>query len=228
MAKKEENKNVLENQEVLQEKVVGFEHWIENNSKVVFGILGIAVLAVAGYFGFTYYKNNQNEIAQKEMFQAIRYFEADSLSLALNGDGNNLGFVNIIEDYSMTEAANLANYYAGVCYLKQGEFETAILYLKDFSSKDLLVQPRAYSLLGDAHMELQKFEEAASYYSKASKYMPNKFFTPSYLMKEALAYEKLNQNEKAIAAYDRIINEFFDAPEFTNAKKYKARLQKNS
>ena len=228
MAKKEENKNVLENQEVLQEKVAGFEHWIENNSKVVFGILGVAVLAVAGYFGFTYYKNNQNEIAQKEMFQAIRYFEADSLSLALNGDGNNLGFVNIIEDYSMTEAANLANYYAGVCYLKQGEFETAILYLKDFSSKDLLVQPRAYSLLGDAHMELQKFEEAASYYGKASKYMPNKFFTPSYLMKEALAYEKLNQNEKAIAAYDRIINEFFDAPEFTNAKKYKARLQKNS
>jgi tetratricopeptide (TPR) repeat protein len=228
MAKKEENKNVLENQEALQEKVVGFEHWIESNAKIVFGILGVAVVAVAGYFGFTYYQANQNELAQKEMFQAIRYFEADSLSLALNGDGNNLGFVNIIEDYSLTEAANLANYYAGVCYLKKGEFATAILYLKDFSSKDLLVQPRAYSLLGDAHMELQKFEEAASYYSKASNYMPNKFFTPAYLMKEALAYEKLNQNEKAIAAYDRIINEFFDAPDFANAKKYKARLQKNS
>jgi TolA-binding protein len=76
-------------------------------------------------------------------------------------------------------------------------------------------------------MELDRFEEAASYYSKASNYMPNKYFTPAYLMKEALAYEKLNQNEKAIAAYDRIITEFFDSPEFTNAKKYKARLQKN-
>ena len=227
MAKKEENKNVLENQEALQEKVVGFEHWIESNSKVVFGLVGVAVLAVAGYFGFSYYKDNQNDIAQKEMFQAIRYFEADSLSLALNGDGNNLGFVAIIDDYSMTDAANLANYYSGVCYLKQCEFETAILYLKYFSSNDFLVQPRAYSLLGDAHMELDRFEEAASYYSKASNYMPNKYFTPAYLMKEALAYEKLNQNEKAIAAYDRIITEFFDSPEFTNAKKYKARLQKN-
>lgn len=128
----------------------------------------------------------------------------------------------------MTDAANLANYYAGVAYLKQGKFETAILYLEDFSSNDLLVQPRAYSLIGDANMELQKYDEAAKYYGKASSYQPNKFFTPAYLMKEALAYEKLNNNEKAIAAYDKIINEFFEASEYQNARKYKARLQPNS
>lgn len=225
MAKKEENKSVLENQEALQEKVIGFEHWIESNSKLVFGILGAIVLVVAGYFGFQFYTDSQNEVAQKEMFQAIHYFEADSLNLALNGDGNNLGFINIIEDFGMTEAANLAHYYAGVSYLKQGKFDAAILYLEDFSSNDLLVQPRAYSLLGDANMELQKFEEAANYYHKASSYQPNKFFTPAYLMKEALAYEKLNQNDKAIAAYDKIINEFFESAEFQNARKYKARLQ---
>jgi tetratricopeptide (TPR) repeat protein len=228
MAKKEEHKNVLENQEVLAEKIEGAENWIEQHPKLVFGVVGAILLVVAGYFGFQYYKDTQNTEAQKEMFQAVHYFEADSLNLALNGDGNNLGFVDIIEDYSFTDAANLANYYAGVCYLKQGKFETAILYLEDFSSKDLLVQPRAYSLLGDANMELQKYEEAAKYYHKASSYQPNKFFTPAYLMKEALAYEKLNQNDKAIEAYDRIINEFFDSSEFQNARKYKARLQQNS
>jgi hypothetical protein len=56
------------------------------------------------------------------MFQAVRYFESDSLNLALNGDGNNLGFLQIVEDYSGTKAGNLANYYAGVIYLKQGNF----------------------------------------------------------------------------------------------------------
>jgi tetratricopeptide (TPR) repeat protein len=228
MAKKEENKSVLENQEVLQEKVIGFEHWIESNSKLVFGVIGAIILGIAGYFGFQFYTNSQNEVAQKDMFQAVRYFEADSLNLALNGDGNNLGLIDIIEEYGMTDAANLANYYAGVCYLKQGKFETAILYLEDFSSNDLLVQPRAYSLLGDANMELQKYDKAASYYAKASGYKPNKFFTPAYLMKEALAYEKLNQNNKAIEAYDKIINEFFESTEYQNARKYKARLQSNS
>lgn len=228
MAKKEENKSVLENQEVLQEKVVGFEHWIENNSKVVFGILGAIILAVGGYFGFQFYTDSQNEVAQKEMFQAVHYFEGDSLNLALNGDGNNLGFIDIIDEYSMTEAANLAHYYAGVSYLKQGNFDAAILYLKDFSSNDLLVQPRAYSLLGDAHMELQQYEEAASYYHKASTYEPNKFFTPAYLMKEALAYEKLNQNDKAVEAYDKIISDFSESAEYQNARKYKARLKSNS
>lgn len=228
MAKKENNKSVLENQEALEEKVIGVEHWIESNSKLVFGILGALVLAVGGYFGFQFYTDSQNEVAQKEMFQAVHYFEADSLNLALNGDGNNLGFIDIIEEYGMTEASNLANYYAGVSYLKQGKFDAAILYLGDFSSNDLLVQPRAYSLLGDAHMELQQYEEAASYYHKASSYQPNKFFTPSYLMKEALAYEKLNQNDKAAAAYDKIINEFFESAEYQNARKYKARIQGNS
>lgn len=228
MAKKEENKSVLENQEVLQEKVVGFEQWIEHNSTIVFGIVGAILLVVGGYFGFQFYTDSQNEVAQKEMFQAVHYFEGDSLNLALNGDGNNLGFINIIDEYSMTEAANLAHYYAGVSYLKQGNFDAAILYLKDFSSSDLLVQPRAYSLLGDAHMELQQYEEAANYYHKASTYQPNKFFTPTYLLKEALAYEKLNQNEKAIEAYDRIINEYTESGEYQNARKYKARLQSNS
>jgi tetratricopeptide (TPR) repeat protein len=228
MAKKDENKSVLENSEVLEEKVIGFEHWIESNSKLVFGILGALVIAVGGYFGFRYYADSQNELAQKEMFQAIHYFEADSLNLALNGDGNNLGFIDIINDYSITEAANLAHYYAGVSYLKQGKFDAAVLYLEDFSSNDLLVQPRAYSLLGDAHMELQQYEEAAKNYSKASTYKPNKFFTPAYLMKQGLAYEKLNNNEKAIEAYDRIINEFFESPEYQNARKYKAKLQSNS
>ena len=71
--------------------------------------------------------------------------------------------LNIIDDYGITDAANLANYYAGVCYLKQGKFELARLYLEDFSSNDLLVQARAYSLVGDTYMEEQKYEDAAKY-----------------------------------------------------------------
>jgi TolA-binding protein len=229
MAKKEEHKHeLLENPEALKEKLEGAENWLEQNPKIVVGIAAAILIIVGGYFAFNYYKNNQNELAQKEMFQAVYYFEADSLDKALNGDGNNLGFLQIIDEFGITDAANLANYYAGVTYLKQGKFELARLYLEDFSANDLLVQARAYSLVGDSYMEEQKYDDAAKYYSKAANYKPNKYFSPSYLMKEALAYEKLNQPDKAREAYDKIINEYWDSSEYQNARKYKARLEPNS
>ncbi len=227
MAKKEENKDLLENPEVIAEKLEGAEHWIEENLKLVIGVLGFIFLVVGGYFGYNYYIGGQDQQAQKDMFQAVRYFEADSLNLALKGDGNNLGFEQIIEDYSGTDAANLANFYAGAISLKQGKYALAILYLEDFKSNDLLVQPRAFSLIGDAYMEQKQYEDAANFYGKASSFNPNKYFTPTYLMKEALALEKLNQNDKAKEAYQKIIDQYFDSSEYQNARKFKARLESN-
>jgi TolA-binding protein len=228
MAKKEENKALLENPEVIQEKLEGIEHWVESNPKLLIGIVGALVLVAGGFFGYNYYVGNQDGQAQKEMFQAVRYFEADSLNLALNGDGNNLGFLAIVDDYGLTKAGNLANFYAGAVYMKQGKFPLAIVHLDDFKADDLLVQARAYSLIGDAYMEQKKFEDAAKYYDRAASYKPNKEFTPTYLMKAALAYEKLSNPEKAKAAYQTIIDTYWESSEVQNAKKFKAKLESNS
>jgi tetratricopeptide (TPR) repeat protein len=229
MAKKEDHKNdLIENPAALAEKLEGAEHWVEKHPTIIFGITGALLLIVGGYFGFNYFKDSQDAEAQKQMFQAVYYFEADSLNLALNGDGNNLGFIDIIDEYKFSDAANLAHFYAGVSYLKQGQYDAAILYLKDYSSSDLLVQARAYSLIGDAYMEQQNYEEAASYYDKAANYKPNKYYSPAYLLKAALAYEKLNQNDKAKEAYSKIISEFWDSEEYQKALKLKARLETNS
>lgn len=229
MAKKVEHKHeLLENPEALADKLQGAETWAERHPKTVISISVLIALIVGGYFAFQYYKNSKEADAQREMFQAVYYFEADSLDLALKGDGNNLGFIDIIDEYGITDAAKLANYYAGVAYLKQGKFDVARLYLEDFSADDLLVQARAYSLIGDTYMEEGNYEEAAKYYDKAADYKPNKFFTPTYLMKAALAYEKSNQNDKAKDAYDKVINEYWESSEYQNARKFRARLDSNS
>jgi TolA-binding protein len=226
MAKKvEHHKNeILESPEALAERLQGAETWLERHPKTVVAAAVALALVVGGYFGFQYYKDNLNSEAQQEMFQAVYYFEADSLDLALNGDGNNLGFRDIVKEYKMTDAANLANYYAGASYLKMGKFELARLYLEDFDSDDLLVQARAYSMIGDTYMEEKNYEEAAKFYSKAADYKPNKYFTPGYLMKAALAFEKSNQADKARSAYDEVIEKYWDSPDFANAKKYRAKL----
>ena len=80
------------------------------------------------------------------MFMAEKYFENDSLNKALKGDGNYLGFLDIIDQYKFTKSANLSHYYAGICYLKKGEFQNAIDQLNSFSSGDQLVGPMASGL----------------------------------------------------------------------------------
>lgn len=224
MAKRQENKSAIENPEVLQEKVINAEDWFESNPKIVIGVVAAVLIVAGGFFGYRWWIGRQDTVAQQQMYQAVRYFEADSLDLAMKGTANVDGFETIINEYGATPAGNLASYYAGVICLKQGKFPLAEYYLKDFKSDDLLVQARAYSLLGDAYMEQKKFQEAADAYNKAANYKPNKYFTPAYILKEALAYEKLNQNDKAVKAYDRIITEFWDSQEVTKAKKLKARF----
>ena len=81
--------------------------------------------------------------------------------------------------------------------------------------------------MGDAYMEQKDYENAAKYYNKASNYKSNKEFTPMYLMKAALAYEKLNQNQKAIDAYQVIIDKYWESAELQSARKFKAKLETN-
>ncbi|HYG41016.1 MAG TPA: tetratricopeptide repeat protein [Cytophagales bacterium] len=225
MAVKKKERNILEDSDVVIEKLESAEDFFKTNQKWVYIIIGVILVAVAGIFTFKYFKESQAQIAQNELFRPINFFESDSVGKALEGDGNTMGFPAIAEEYSLTKPGNLAEYYAGAAYLKDGKFQEAIDYLKDFSSSDILVQARAYSLIGDANMELKNFEEAAKFYGKAAEYNPNKFFSPQYLMKQALAYEKQGDNQAALNAYDQIIEEYFDASEYNDARKNKARIE---
>lgn len=216
---------LLETPEALQDRIVDTEEYIKQHSTVFIIGAAIIVLAVAGFFGYQYYQNNQNQTAQEEMFQAIYYFEADSLNAALNGDGNNYGFLEIIDEFGGTDAANLAHYYAGIIELRQGNYESAIDYLENFSASDLLVQARAYALIGDAYSELGEYAEAASQYEKAASYNTNQYFSPQYLAKAAVAYEAAGNYANAASSYQQIIDEFPEAYEYQEAQKHHARLE---
>ena len=230
-AKRAENHDsteLLENPDALRETLVGKSETFfksKRNQNIVLGIGAALAVAIAGVFGYTYYLESQNDAAQNDMFQAVFYFEADSLNRALNGDGNNYGFLEIIDEYGGTEAANLAHFYAGVSYLKQGSYDEAIEYLEDFSSSDLLVQARAYALVGDAYMELGEFGEAATQYQKAADYNANQYFTPQYLVKAGFAYEEMGDYSAAAESYTQIVEEYSESAQYQQALKQQTRLQ---
>ena len=224
---KKENEEILPlyNQEVVNQTLSKSEEFINKNKNYLILFFGIITISIAAFSIFSYLKSNQNENAQNEMFQAVYYFEKDSLVQALNGDGNNYGFLEIIDEYSLSEAANLSRFYAGASYLKLGNYQNAINYLDQFSSSDLLVQARAYSLIGDAYVELEDYENAIYYFEKASSENPNQFFTPSYLLKLALVYEEVSDLKSAIKSYETIISDFKDSPEYQTSLKNKSRLE---
>jgi len=229
MAKKETKKSdqneLLENPEVIAEKLVPGEDFLKSNSKILAGVIAVAIVLIGGVLFFQYNTQQQNEKAQAEMFQAVYFFEQDSVDFALNGDGINKGFLHIIESYPRTDAANLAHFYTGSIYLSQKKFEDALTHLQEFSTDDYLVQAKAYSLVGDANLELGKTEEAIAQYTKAARTNENKYMSPKYLAKLAVAQEEAGKIDDAIKTYTEIEEKYYESFEFAAARKHKARLE---
>jgi tetratricopeptide (TPR) repeat protein len=220
MAKKEKKDvmEIIESPEALQQEVSKLTGFFEKNKSTTLGAGIILIALVAGFFGFQWYKNSQDVEGEKKLFKAVYAFESDSLSAAAKE------MAKISDDFG-GNTQNLSDLYLGITLLKQGKYDQSIEKLKNFSSADLLVQARAYSLIGDAYTEKKSFGEAITYYQKAAEYKPNKFFTPSYLLKLALAFEANKQEKEALDAYSEITDKFPESAESVPAKKYKALLE---
>ena len=220
MAKKEKKDvmEIIESPEALQQEVSKVTGFFEENKSTTLGA-GIVLIAIfAGFFGFQWYKNSQDVEGEKKLYKAVYAFESDSLSAAAKEMAK-------ISDEFGGNTQNLSDLYLGITLLKQGKYDQAIEKLKNFSSSDLLVQARAYSLIGDAYSEKKSFGEAIEYYQKAADYKPNKFFTPTYLLKLALAFEANKQGKEALDAYSQITDKFPESAESIPAKKYKALIE---
>jgi tetratricopeptide (TPR) repeat protein len=196
----------------------------ENKTKIIRTLIAIVIIAIA-IFGYKYLIEKPREsAAQEQMAAAQRYFEIDSLNLALNGDGINLGFNEIIDEYGSTSAGNLACFYAGFCNLHLGNFEEAISLLKDFNGNDEILQARAYCGIGDAHTELEQYDDAVSYFMKAANYRDNDY-SAAYLMKAGLIYEQLGQYAEALKAYKKIKTHYSKTTEAQEIDKYIERAE---
>ena len=224
-AAKQREFELLENPDALADRIAQSEDFVKKHKNTLIGVFAAIALVIAGVFAYYSYKKSQEEEAQKAMFQAVYDFEADSLDKALKGDARYKGLAAISEEYSGTKAGNLANFYAGVAYLKKGQYKEAIEKLEDFSSDDLILQGRAYCLIGDANMELGNKKEAAEMYMKAANYKANEYFAPQYLMKAGGAYEAEKNYKEAADVYNQIITKYATAQEVNDAKKYKARAE---
>jgi tetratricopeptide (TPR) repeat protein len=223
---KDNKKPQVDNLIEVESALTKTEQFLENNQKLIGIIIGAIVVVSVGYLSLNkFYLEPRSKDAQDQMFNAQNYFEKDSFNLALNGDGTNPGFLDIIDDFGSTDAGNLAKYYAGVSYLQMGQFDNAITYLKKFSTKDLLLGPVAIGAQGDAQLELGKTEKAIDLYTEAYKMNDNELTTPIYMLKAGELLESSNKKDEALKLYETIKQKFPDSNEGRSIDKYIARAK---
>ena len=211
-------------QEKINETVSKTEQFFNENKKLIYGLI-IAVLVVG--FGVLAYnqwilKPKQAE-AMEQMFPAESAFAAGEYELALNGDGNVLGFKDILDQYG-TKGGKAVNFYAGVCELQLGNFQEAINYLKKYKGKDHILSARALACLGDAYTGLEDYNTAVSYFEKAAD-LSDDMFSAAYLLKAGVTYEELGNNDKALACYKRIKDNWPQSVEGYDIDKYISRIE---
>jgi tetratricopeptide (TPR) repeat protein len=210
-----------------EEVVAKAKDFWAKNGKLILGVGTALVVLVGGFYVYkNYFQKPKEEKAAEAMFKAEDYFRKDSANLALNGDGQSLGFLKIISRYSGTDAANLAHYYAGICYLKLDDNANAIKQLKDFSTDAKQIQQRAYKLLGDASAEVGKNADALDYYKKAARHFEeDENASAEALFMAAFFADRVMKNQKeAIELYKELKEKFPRTEHGFDADKYLAQL----
>ncbi|GAB4402932.1 MAG: hypothetical protein OHK0039_01420 [Bacteroidia bacterium] len=228
MAKKVKERELEEELIEQKEEVKGsasIEELVNANRNILLVVLGIILLIAAGYGFYRYTLQSKGTEASEEMYQAVYYFEQDSLDKALRGDGQNLGFEDIADEYKGTDAANLATYYLGIIALRQGDADTGIDYLKQFKKGDNMLSMAAYMALGFAYEDQGDPGQAASYFVKAAETPgENEHTTPTMLLHAGRNYEAAGQPDRARQLYQRIKDEYPTSSEGINIDKYLGRV----
>ena len=222
----EESQNVGQLEQI-SDSVSKIEKFFNDNKKTVIIVVSAVVVLICGFFAYkNLYLVKQQDKALAEMWQAQRAFDQDSFQIALNGNENITGFVDIIDQYSNTKAGNTAYYYAACCAMKLADsahtdyYEDAVKYLKKFSTDDPILEPLSIGLMGDAYCELNELSKAVSKYEKAAKVADNETLSPLFLQKAGLVYEKLGKYGDALKVYTKIKEEYDGSQQAASIDKY--------
>lgn len=190
------------------------EAFFDKYKKHILVVVVAVIVIVAGLFVYKEYVSTPREDkASTALAKGQEYFNAEMFDKALNGDGAGyVGFAKIASDYSGTDAANLANLYAGLCYVNLGKWNEAVAALEKFSTKnDALISPAATAALGNAYAETGNVDKAISTLKKAASMADdegvdgrNNSISPAFLLQAGELLESQGKKDEALKVYQEI------------------------
>lgn len=228
MAQKNLKENLKEQeaarQENIEQTVSATEQFYNENKKLIWGIVAAILvigLGILAYHKFVYQPKCVE--AMQQAYPAEMSFQGGEYELALNGDGNNMGFADIISEYG-TKAGKAVYLYAGICELQLGNYQEAINYLKKYKGKESILKARAIAAMGDAYVGLEKYDDALGCFDKAAAAADN-IFAATYLLKAGVVCEELGNTDKALTYYKKIKDQYPQSIEGYDIDKYISRIE---
>ena len=194
---------------------------IKYKNAIIGGVVAVIII-VAGIIMYkNLYAEPREEKAQAALFKGQEYFEQDAFEQALNGDSiGYVGFIKIADQYSGTDAANLAKAYAGLCYAHLGKFDEAVKALDSFDGNDQMVAPAMKGAMGNCYAQLGQLDKASSMLLKAADEADNTTLSPIYLKQAGEILVKQGKYDDAIKAYTSIKEKYFRSYQAMDIDKY--------
>lgn len=194
--------------------------FIKFKKQILIAVVAVIVVIAGLLFYKAYVQAPREDKASTALAKGQQYFNQEQFDKALNGDGAGYaGFVKIASDYSGTDAANLADLYAGLCYANLGKWAEAVTYLEQFSSKgDAMISPSAMAALGNAYANTGNVDKAISTLKKAADMADSKAedgtnnsLAPTFLVQAAQLLESQNKNDEALKIYQDVKKKYVNA-----------------
>lgn len=202
MAKKKQVQQVNE----IDQTVAASKDFVERHQKsIVYGGGGIVAVIIAALLLHQFYFVPREQKAADEIAAAETFFRAGEWDKALNGDGQGMGFLTVIDEYGSTKSGNLAQLYAGLCYAQKGETETAISYLEDYDAcGDEMVSNAALAALGNCYAETGDNIKGAKTLEKAAQKADNNTLSPVYYLQAGQLYAAAGEKGKALGCFEKV------------------------
>lgn len=206
----------------VEEALTQSEAFLIKNKKTIISAVAAVILVAVGIVSYqNLYAGPREEKAQAAMYKAQEYFEADAFEQALNGDSiGGAGFLKVADEYSGTDAANLAQAYIGICYTRLGKYEEAIKAIDKFSANDQMVAPSLKATMGNCYAELGKLDKASALLLAAAEEADNNTLSPIYLMQAGELLMKQEKYDDAAKAFTVIKDKYFRSYQAMDIEKY--------
>ena len=225
MANVNEQQGALNVEETLNKSEAFF---LKYKKAIIYGVLAVIVV-IAGVIVYNQYVSAPREDkASTALAKGQEYFQQDLYEKALNGDGAGYaGFVKVAADYSSTDAGNLANLYAGLCYAGLGKWNEAAKYLEDFDTKDdQMISPAAEGALGNAYAHINQLDKAVTHLKNAAKNADNNSLSPTFLIQAGEILESQGKAAEALELYKQVKEKYVYSMQYQTIDKYIERASK--